>query len=143
MHIQDEILVNQYGQYLIDIKPLQERFSLIDSSEKRLYLKDLVNLIIQSKALDEDIAEAIKLSGLKSTYTPCVMIRKGVKIHILENIINLPDGELNKVLALFLSIFRIAYQRRYLLEKNTPSKWWYWDMSDKTNMEKIDKMKLI
>lgn len=65
------------------------------------------------------------------------MIKKGVATHNLLTISNLPEDELNKVLRLFLSIFKIAYLRRYEEEKDGTYKWWYWDLSDKKNIDKI------
>ena len=34
-----------------------------------------------------------------------------------------------------MSLFRIAYYRRFIEEKNNPYKWWYWDLSDAKNIE--------
>jgi len=49
----------------------------------------------------------------------------------------LPENELNKTFTLFLSLFKIAYQRRYQEEKNNPDKWWYWDLSDEKKLKLI------
>ena len=53
---------------------------------------------------------------------------------------DLPEYELNKAFVLFLlflSLFRIAYQRRYQREKNHQDKWWYWDLSDNEKVNEI------
>jgi len=100
-------------------------------------LKEILNLIIQSKVKDSDIEEAIRDSKLKPTYTPCAMLKKGVSPHLLEKLICLEKQELSKVFLLLLSLFKIAYLRRYLIEKNLPSKWWYWDLSNEKNVETI------
>lgn len=108
--------------------------------KNRSFLKEIICYFIQqSKAKDEDILDAIEMSNLKPTYTPSVMIKKGVTTSNLEKIAELPEKELEKVFVLFLSVFKIAYQRRFLIEKNTPKKWWYWDMSDENNIAKIKK----
>lgn len=131
MKTEHEILINKFGQGLINIEPLKTIFSELNFDEKRFFLKEIIYYFIQqSKAVNSDISKAIKQSLLKPTYTPCVMVRKGVDVSNLEKIVKLPEKELEKVLVLFLSIFKIAYQRRFLLEKDNTDKWWYLDMSD-------------
>ncbi len=138
MNIVYEIFINQYGQDLIAINSLKEIFNTMNLIEKRAFLKEFVYTFIQqSKALDNDIHDAIKMSCLKPTYTPSVMIQRGIDAHNLEKIIALPENELEKVFILFLSIFKIAYQRRFESEKDNPDKWWYWDMADENNIKKI------
>lgn len=138
MNIEYEILLNQYGQDIAEIESLRLIFRRMNFAEKKLFLKDIIYCFIQqSKAVNEDIPKAIELSCLRPTYTPCVMITKGIEAYRLEQIVELPENELDRVLVLFLSIFKISYQRRFILEKNNPDKWWYWDMSDEDNLKKI------
>ena len=137
MKIEDVILINKYGQGLVVIDELKEGFSNYGLIDKRKYLTELKGLIGQSKPTDIDIEPAILTSGLKPTYTPCVLLGKGVASHNLEKLIKLPENELNKVFLLLLSLFKVAYQRRFSIEKNHPDKWWYWDLSDEMNISKI------
>ena len=133
----NEILINKYGQGLVDVQEISSNFNLLDNFEKRNYLSDLVFFITQSKVNDSDIINAINESTLKSTFTPCVMLTKGIEKHNLKKIIDLPENELDRVLLLFLSLFRIGYKRRFEVEKNSPSKWWYWDLSKEENLLKL------
>jgi hypothetical protein len=135
--IEEAIDINRYGQELIDLKPLLNRFSKLDPALKRNYLNDILALILQSKPKETDIEPAIEQSKLKPTYTPCVLLRKGVAYHNLKRLADLPDNEQEKTLALLMSLFKIAYQRRFNEEKNNPGKWWYWDLSDRMNVECI------
>lgn len=137
MEIEDEILINKYGQGLIVVEQLIERFNLLYLPQKKLFLNNILYLIMQSKPKDEDIEPAIEESKLKPTYTPCVLIRKGIRNHNLQKLLELPENDLNKVLVLLMSLFRIAYKRRFEIEKNNPDKWWYWDLSDDNNVETI------
>ena len=138
MKLNEEIAVNQWGQSLKDINYFIDIFSELELSEKRKYLTDLSYLILQSKPNEDDIDEAISLSNLKKTYTVCVLIKlNGLKLFSFEKIIKLPENELQKSLKLFLYLFRISYIRRYEQEKNGTHKWWYWDLSDEKNIEKI------
>lgn len=139
MKLEDEILINKFGQGLVAIEQLTERFGLLDVLEKKEFLNDFLYLIIQSKPKKEDIELAIIDSRLKPTFTPCVLLRKGVGNHDLEKLVNLPENELTRAFVLLLSLFKIAYNRRFTVEKNSPDKWWYWDLSDDKTVEMIMK----
>jgi Family of unknown function (DUF5958) len=137
MKLEEEILINKYGQGLVDSAELLSNFNILDSEKRRAFLNDMTFLIMQSKPSDNDIETVILDSKLKSTYTPCIILRKGVASHNLNKIIDLPENELEKVFLLFLSLFKIPYQRRFIEEKNHPDKWWYWDLSDEHKVEMI------
>ncbi|SFN92271.1 hypothetical protein SAMN05421594_4726 [Chryseobacterium oleae] len=133
----DQIFINKYGQDLVNIDPFKILFSNFNIENKRDYLEGIISLIIQSKPQNEDIEPAIKASGLRPTFTPCVLLKKGVANHNLIKLINLPDFELEKTLVLLMSLFKIGYKRRFIEEKNNPDKWWYWDLSDRNIEDKI------
>jgi hypothetical protein len=130
MKLENEILINKFGQDLVNVESILKVFDVEMFSQKKLILNDLIFLVIQSKAKDEDINQAIKESKLKESYTPCVLLKKGVANHNLQKLISLPDSELEKTFILLLHLYRIAYKRRFEIEKNNPNKWWYWDLSD-------------
>jgi hypothetical protein len=131
MKTEQEILINQYGQGLAEIERLISLFEDFDNDNKRIFLNEFLYwFVIQSKPKEEDIGLAITTSKLKQTYTPCVLLRKGVAPHNLQKILELPDNELKKVFILLLNLFKIAYNRRFEQEKNNPNKWWYCDLSD-------------
>lgn len=141
MELAQEILINQYAQGIVPVETLLDNYRIFDMVEKEMYLKYLVFLIVQSKCTDSDILPAIENSRLKKTYTPCVLLEKGgTKYHSLKKITSLPDYELDKVLVLFLNLFKIGYDRRFRQEKNNPNKWWYWDLSDTEMQLKVIQM---
>ena len=130
MNIENEIIVNKYGQDLLSLQELMNfHYVKISTEAKRMYLNDVINLIIQSKPIIEDIPNAIKNSQLKETYTPCVLLKKGISYSHLSKIIHLPENELEKAAVLLLNLFKIAYKRRYFQEKDKTDKWWYKDLS--------------
>lgn len=137
MKIEIEILINKYGQGLIPLIVLQEKFDAYSLCQKRSFLQEMSFLIIQSKPKEEDVDLAIKKEKLKSGYTPCVLLKKGISSYNLERVINLPENEMIKTFVLFMSIFKIAYSRRFKEEMNNINKWWYWDLSDNSNVERI------
>lgn len=137
LKIEQEILINQYGQGIAHIDSLVSLFSSMDKDLQKAFLMHLLTLIQQPKPRNEDIQLAIQESKLRTTFTPCVMLKKGVAIHNLMTLINLPENELQKTFILLLSLFKIAYQRRYTEEKDHPGKWWYWDLSDNETVNTI------
>ena len=137
MKFEREILINKYGQGLIPLIVLQEKFEAYSLCQKRSFLQEMSFLIIQSKPKEEDVDLAIKKEKLKSGYTPCVLLKKGISSYNLERVINLPENEMGKIFILFMGIFKIAYIRRFKEEMNNINKWWYWDLSDNSNVERI------
>jgi hypothetical protein len=137
LKIQDALTLNKYGQDILNVEVLLETFSKFNILEKRHYLKEVIVLILQSKPIEADIETAIINSRLRSTYTPCVLLKKGIANYNLEKLVNLPENELDKTFVLLLSLFGIAYKRRFEVEKSHPHKWWYWDLSKEENIEKI------
>src|ERR1035441_2446639 len=137
MNINEQIKFNKFGQDLLTFQQVIGDFTSLKNEQKRKYLNDLAFLIIQSKANDSDIDEAIELGHLKLTFTPCVKIKKGIKWNILEELINLPDYELDKVAILFLSLYKIAYKRLLEKEKDDPNKWWFQDLSNENLVDRI------
>ncbi|MFC0779629.1 DUF5958 family protein [Flavobacterium sp. HJSW_4] len=137
MELENVILVTKYGQSVVDIEDLILIFNTFSHEEKKKYLYDLLFFILQAKAQDEDIEPAIENSKLRRTYTPCVIIQKGVGTHNLKRLLNLPENELNKSLILLLSLLKIAYMKRFETEKKDLYKWWYWDLSKDENIEAI------
>ena len=137
MKFEIEILINKYGQGLIPLIVLQEKFEAYSLCQKRSFLQEMSFLIIQSKPKEEDVDLAIKKEKLKSGYTPCVLLKKGISSYNLERVINLPENEMGKIFILFMGIFKIAYIRRFKEEMNNINKWWYWDLSDNSNVERI------
>ena len=141
MDIIKVINLNMFAQDLIELQSILSVFNSFEIDKKRSFLEYLVMIIIQSKPCFDDIEITISESKLKPTYTPCVLLKKGIEKHNLLQIVKLPEYELNKVLILLLHLFKIAYLRGFAIEKNDINKWWYWDFSDESNNLKLEKMK--
>jgi hypothetical protein len=137
MELRTELLLNKYGQGIVDISELILIFNNYNILNKKEFLNELLFMIQQSKPLETDVEIAISNSKLRSTYTPCVLLKKGIDMNNLTKIINLPEDELEKVFILLTELFKIGYNRRFFLERNDPNKWWYWDLTDKNNIDKI------
>ena len=142
MILEHEILFNQFGQGVYEEAKLISQFESLDTDSRRKMIRDVEYLIIQSKVTVNDIDEAISKSGLKPTFTPCVIIKKGLNHGNFEKVINLPENELTKAFRLFIYLFKEGYYRRYIEEKGNPNKWWYLDLSDNENLERIKQSQL-
>lgn len=141
MNIDTEILINKYGQGLVDEEQLLLLFDSFDVDSQKMLFEEILYLILQSKPRVEDIELAIVNSGLKPTFTPCILLKKGVDDHHLRRIIKLPEDEFIKAFKLLINLFKIAYKRRFEVEKNNPNKWWYWDLSDNGNIKKLNEVR--
>lgn len=137
MNLEQAIQFNQFGQDVYGETKLISQFESLGIESKRSMLKDIENLIIQSKSTTDDIDKAISKSGLKPTFTPCVIIKKGLNYGDFQKIIGLPENELTEAFRLFIYLFKEGYHRRYLEEKDAPNKWRYWDLSNDENLERI------
>ncbi len=142
MTLEQEIQFNQFGQEACEETKLIGQFESLDIENKKSMLREVENLIIQSKSTIDDVDKAISKSGLKPTFTPCIIIKKGLSYGNFQKIISLPENELTKAFRLFIYLFKEGYHRRYLDEKGDLNKWWYWDLSDQKNLEKIKKIGL-
>ena len=127
--IEDEILFNRYAQGVVEAEDLLDVFLKRSMKGQEEYFNLLVMLVGQSRPELEDVELAIESSNLKPTYTPCVVLRKGVEYRNLKKIVNLPSEEHSKAFRLLLALFRISFQRRYKNDPNPSHKWWYWDLS--------------
>lgn len=139
-NINNDIIINQFGQNLSTITEVINYYNSLDEFNKEDFINKLLYFIIQLKPNNEMINDAIKFSGLKETFTPSVLIKKGVDFNNLNKITNLPANEFQKSLSLLLSLYFIAYQKEYSSEHFIPNKWW---LSDLSNIENLIKIKTL
>ncbi|UUC43946.1 DUF5958 family protein [Flavobacterium cerinum] len=140
MKIQNDIKINQFGQNLLTITDIINYFDSLEKSEKDDFIKKLIFFILQLKPTKEDVESAIKLSGLKETYTPIVLIKLSYDYNNLNKIINLPDNEFKKSLSLLLALYFTAYQKQFTSEGFFPTKWWLNDLSNYNNIIKVEQL---
>lgn len=122
----EEIKLNKIAQGIIDIESGMNWFMESDSNTQLKLLRKLYYMILQAGAKEDDISQAISLSKLKRTFTPCVLLSKGnLKIQI-PKIINLPVQEYLKSFKLLISLFSVADERRRnIICKNGCNHWWH------------------
>ncbi|MFH1769103.1 MAG: DUF5958 family protein [Parcubacteria group bacterium] len=107
-----EITINRIAQDLIDINSGIRWFQAQDSSEKRKIIRTLNLFILQSHPRPDEIDAAVEDSGLKKTFTPCVLIKKKPIKEALFQIESLPENEWVKAFTLGINIFCQSDSRR-------------------------------
>ncbi len=129
--IEELVLLNQYAQDILKIDDGKAWFNSLSPKEQHELLRELSNLIIQAGVKDSDVNVAIKKSGLKPTYTPCVLLQKGNLKCQLAKTLSLPIAEYAKTFSLFINLLSIADKRRRETRcKNECSHWWHKDLSN-------------
>ena len=94
---------------------LDEGLSWFDQSnpiERKDIMKSLDLCIFQSHPTPEDIEEGIKCSGLKETYSPCVLIRKKPFNEVRQKILRMAELDQRRAFVLLISVFGAADKRR-------------------------------
>ena len=136
MSLEEELAINQFGQGVRSVADLLDEFSQLDEDRKRKRFFFLYCQVWQSKPADSDIEQALTDCSLEATdanyvYLKFHRLKTGFNwVTWIPDTENPPEGGLHKPYELLLHLFKTDYQRRFELEKENPSKWWYWDLSN-------------
>src|SRR5690606_34604235 len=107
-----DIKINLAAQGRILQSELLEWFGQL-SGERRIEVLNRVGYFcLQSHPKEDEINAAIERSGLKSGYTPCVLLRKEPFKVAVNKITALPTSEHIKSFLLLISLLGIADARR-------------------------------
>jgi hypothetical protein len=89
-------------------------------------LRKLGYVAIQSGATEADATDAIKGSGLRPTYVPCVLLSKPkLSVHV-GKVINLNQTEYERSFRLLISLFSISDgRRRSTVCRDGCDHWWH------------------
>jgi hypothetical protein len=139
MTIDEKILVNQLAQGIIEIQAGIAWFSSLDLPTRRSALAECNVFIANANPRPEDAANAVSASGLKPTFTPCILLMTGASIREqIAKIANLPESELEKAFRLLIALFGIADTRRRTLKPlDTKNHWWHRDLRDESVLTSI------
>lgn len=110
------LTINRAAQNLMPFEETQAWFALLGVNEQRKVLDRLRYFVIQSHPTKEEAAQAIQQSGLRKTFTPCVLIMRFEMVEALGRIVQLPADEQAKSFRLLLKVFAIADERRRLTQ---------------------------
>ncbi len=121
-----EIIINQIAQDIVTLRQGEKWFADMTVEEQYETLKILQYCVFQSHPLDIERKYAVLESGLRPTYTPCVMLLKHGKVERqVELICKLPSNEYHKIFRLLITLLGIADYRRRLKCQGKCSHWWH------------------
>ena len=136
MSLEEEIALYQFGQGVRSADDLLSRFIHLSENQQRSQFINLYCQVSDSALVDSDIEQALADCSLEASdamyaYLNLDHFKTGSKrVVYIPHTENPPDGKLEKAYEVILYLFKAAYQRRYALEKENPTKWWYWDLSN-------------
>ncbi len=138
MEIDELILIHQLAQGLIDTDAGERWFVSLGTAEKTAALRDVNFMIANASPRREDIPKAIEKSGLKTTSTPCVLLRSGEVRTQIAKIANLPENELLKAFRLLLALLGVCdLRRRTEKPLDIRNHWWHRDLKDPAVISEI------
>ncbi|MER7578434.1 DUF5958 family protein [Kitasatospora sp. NPDC097691] len=107
------MILNELAQGL---RPMAEGigwFEGLADEDQRLVLRELDQFCRQARAGTDDASEAVRLAGLRPTYTPCVLVTRGPIEHQLGKVAALtPAHERIKAFRLLVHTLGLADARR-------------------------------
>jgi hypothetical protein len=96
---------------------------------RREVLASLMLMADQAKPTTDEVDAAIAASGLKPTFTPCVVLKSGPVRQKLKKLGTLPEDEWDKTIRLVLALFKCADDRRRATDPEcqtgTCRHWWH------------------
>ncbi len=94
-----EIKLNQIRQGVIPDAEGQAWFAALEAAEQKSVLYQLNFICQQAGPTTADVLPAIEDAGLKSTFTPCVMLQRGKLREASAKALQIPSNE-------YLKLFR-------------------------------------
>jgi hypothetical protein len=131
MTTEEEIIVNQLAQGILDWKSGVEWFQGLPVEGRQPVLREIGYIASQAGAKAEDVNEVLRQTGLRDTYTPCVIMRKGQFKAQLAKILVLPPEEQTKVFLLLVGLLSVADARRRETKcAENCNHWWHRNLAD-------------
>ncbi|GJM08384.1 MAG: hypothetical protein DHS20C11_06600 [Lysobacteraceae bacterium] len=104
--------LNRIAQGYIDTEKGVAWFEALPEGDRRRVLRSLSHMLAQSHPQPQEVQEAVLRSGLKATYTPCVVMEAKEFSDACGKVLSLPNDELVKAFRLWMAIFSISDGRR-------------------------------
>jgi hypothetical protein len=123
------IILNQIAQSIIDIETGEKWFSAFDANDQKDILGKLMYCVYQSHPKEIERKYAVLESGLRPTFTPCVLLVQKYNIQCqLKQICSLPNEENKKSFRLLITLLSISDKRRRLECGDSCNHWWHQDL---------------
>ena len=108
-----ELQLNRIAQGLVDEDTGLRWFATASTEERIRVLQYLAHMAHQAQPRSEDVSVAIARSGLRPTFTACVMLQSSDRpTQVLSRIAVLPEAEQVKSFRLLMALFSVADTRR-------------------------------
>src|SRR5262249_28192461 len=138
LRLEYDLLFNQVARGFRPVTDALDLLARTPVQDRKPLWDELLFILSQVHPSAEDAAAAVRLSGLRPTYTPCVLLLKDHRNVQVRKIAALPEDEGPKALRLLLALFSVADERRRAAScHNTCSHWWHRDLSDPAVVEAI------
>lgn len=130
----DYLYLNKVAQDVVPLEAAVADFTQLPLPERREALRRLVVMVDQAHPRPTEIEVAIVASGLRPTFTPCVMLtvlktpQTSPLRQQLTRMVQLPETELGKAFVLLIHVFRVADKRRREDCGSQCQHWWHQDL---------------
>ena len=125
------VYLNQLAQGVVPAPDGEAWFAALPPALQGAALRELSMMVGQAGARDADVGPAIARSGLRPTFTPCVLLAKGPLRQRLGQAARLPADEGPKTFRLLLALLALADERRRRERcAGGCSHWWHLDLRD-------------
>ncbi len=143
MSLEEDIALNQFGQGVQSVAQVLDQFSQLNEEQKRKLFIQLYCEVSAAELVEADVEQALADCSLKTTdpiysYLKLHRLTTGLKgVVWIPETANPPEGKLDKSYQVLLYLFKTDYQRRFALEKENPTSWRYWDLSNPEIIQSI------
>jgi hypothetical protein len=128
MTLEEEIAIVRFGQGVLSLADLLSHFNQLEEGKKKNLLFQLSSLVDFADPVDADIELAIADCPLEATDPLCVAL--AIDRFRVNRIGMLKEEDFDRAYTLQAYLFKTAYQRSYKTKKDSPTQWWFWDLSE-------------
>jgi hypothetical protein len=132
MSLEEEIVVYQFAQGVRSEADLIDRFEHVNDDKKATRLFKLSSLLWRLAPFDADDEQLVISASNTMKDTPnASLLRTCDQVNNkLRLILNFSENGVDESHKLLLDLLKKIYQRRFELEKENPTKWWYQDLAN-------------
>jgi hypothetical protein len=124
------ILLNQVARSMQPFEAIQRELSGLSDDERLAWIDDLIVAVDQSHPTPQDVEASIVTSGMKPTFTPCVLLVTKPLRQALAAIRALPPNETEKAFRLMTALLGISDGHRRIACGSQCHHWWHKDLDD-------------
>jgi hypothetical protein len=145
--LERDVYLNQCAQGVVKRDESLRWFSGLARNEKRSVLERLVYFVAQAGAVGRHVSLAVRESGLKPTFTPCILLAASGEADpegsrslraATSKLLSLPEQEAPKSFQLLLQLLRTATDERAARGLAAPERhWWELDLRDEEEVRRI------